>query len=341
MTPSISVIMPVRNATKWLAHAVASIRAQHFGDFEFLIVDDGSGDGTAAMLSTLAADDSRIHVLHQAPQGIAAALNNAIAKARAPYLARLDADDRAKPDRLGKQFAFMQTHPEIALIGTFAERIDAAGNIVDRLTPPTEHAKLVQVLERTNPFVHSSVMMRTALARRLGGYRLAFQAAEDYDLWLRVAETGGIANLADYLTQYRQHESNLSRRDAIRQSFAARLAQRSAVVRRSGAGDPADALGAPPDWWAATAETSFFSDDVAFYRLLDSDRLQGPQHIRAVRDRLFRLNHVERRLAQMRLRAMLHEIGVPIGPRHLWIAILIAVLHPARALSLAWRGDAG
>jgi glycosyltransferase involved in cell wall biosynthesis len=160
MTPAISVIMPVHNGAEWLAEAIASVRAQDFGDFEFLIVDDGSDDGTAAMLSRFAADDGRIRLLHQAPQGIVAALNNAIAAARAPYLARLDADDRARPYRLGKQFAFMEAHPEIGLLGTFAERIDAAGNIVGRLVPATDHAGLARVLGRTNPFIHSSVMMR-------------------------------------------------------------------------------------------------------------------------------------------------------------------------------------
>jgi glycosyltransferase involved in cell wall biosynthesis len=338
MTPAVSVIMPVRNGAEWLGEAVASIRAQDFGDFELLIVDDGSDDGTAAMLSGFAAEDRRIRLIRQAPQGIVAALNNGIAAARAPYLARLDADDRARRDRLGKQFAFMEAHPEIVLVGTSAEVIDAAGNVVVRLTPPADHASLTRALSRTNPFVHSSVMMRTVLVRRLGGYRAAFRAAEDYDLWLRMAEAGGVANLAEYLTQYRRHDANLSRRDAVWQSFSARLAQRSAAGRRRGVGDPADALTAPPDWWADEAETSFFADDVGFYRLLDSDSAQGPQYLRAVPERFFQLNHAERRLAQMRLRVMLHEIGAPIGLRHLWIGALIAALHPGRALGFAWRG---
>jgi glycosyltransferase involved in cell wall biosynthesis len=330
--------MPVHNGANWLPEAVASVRAQDFGDFEFLIVDDGSDDGTAATLSAFASNDRRIRLLHQAPQGIVAALNHAIAAARAPYLARLDADDRARPDRLGKQLAFLQAHPKVGLLGTFADTIDAAGNVIGRLAPPTDGARLAHVLGRTNPFIHSSVMMRTALVRRIGGYRAAFKAAEDYDLWLRLAEAGGIANIAECLTQYRRHDSNLSRRDAIRQSFSVRLAQRSAAGRRSRAGDPANALAAPPDWWAEAAETSFFADDVGLYRLLDADQLRGPQYLWAVRDRLFMLNHVERGLAQKRLTAMLQEIGPPIGARHLWILMLIAVLHPTRALRFLWRG---
>ena len=341
MTPVISVIMPVRNGAEWLGEAVASVRAQEFGDFEFLIVDDGSDDGTAGMLAEFADADRRIRVLHQPPQGLVAALNNAIAAARAPYLARLDADDRAKPDRLHRQLAFMEAHKEIGLIGSAAEKIDAAGRIIGRLAPPTDGARIARALLRNNPFIHSSVMMRAAAVRGLGGYRAAFRAAEDYDLWLRMAEAGGVANLADDLIQYRQHGSNLSRRDAIRQAFSVRLAQRSAAGRRTGAGDPASDLTTPPDWWAAEAETSFYAADVGLYRLLDSDRPRGPRYIGAVQDRLFDLNHVERRLAQSRLRTMLHEIGAPVGLLHLRILTLIAVLHPARALGFAWRGTSG
>jgi len=194
------------------------------------------------------------------------------------------------------------------------------------------------VLARTNPFVHSSVMMRTALVRRLGGYRAVFRAAEDYDLWLRMAEVASIANLAEDLTQYRRHAASQSQRDAVRQSFSARLAQRAAAARRSGAGDPAAALTAPPDWLAQDAETTFYADDVGLYRFLDSNEAQAPQYIRAVTARMFRLGHVERRLAQQRLRAMLRETRQPAGWRHVWIAMLIAALHPGRALRFAWDG---
>jgi glycosyltransferase involved in cell wall biosynthesis len=341
MTPAISVIMPVHNGADWLPEAVASIRAQDFGDFEFLIVDDGSDDGTAAMLAAFASADNRIRVLHQEPQGIVAALNNAIATARAPYLARLDADDRARPDRLGKQWAFMQAHPEIGLLGTFAETIDAAGNITGRLTPPADGKKLARILRRTNPFVHSSVMMRSELVRRTGGYRAAFRAAEDYDLWLRMAEICDIANLPAYLTQYRQHDANLSRRDAARQSFSVRLAQRSDAVRRGGLDDPASTLTIPPDWWAEEAATSFYAEDVGLYRFLDSDPRRASHVTGAVWHRLFGLNHVERKLAQMRLRSMLHETGSCVSLQKLELLMLIAVLHPPRALSLMWRGNSG
>jgi glycosyltransferase involved in cell wall biosynthesis len=337
MTPAISVIMPVRNGAVWLAESVASIRAQQFASFEFLIIDDGSDDGTPAMLASFAAADPRIRVFRQAPQGIVAALNAGIAEARAPYLARLDADDRARPDRLRKQFAFMEAHPEIGLLGARAEVIDGAGTRVGRLTPPADPGRLARVLERTNPFVHSSIMMRTGLVRRLGGYRSAFRAAEDYDLWLRMAEVSGVADLAEDLVQYRRHAASQSQRDAVRQAFSVRLAQRSAAARRRGAADPAAALTAPLDWWAKDAETAFYGDDVGLYRFLDADAQEAPRQVRAVTARLFRLSHVERRLAQQRLRAMLREARMD-GWRRAGIALLIAALHPGRALRFAWDG---
>jgi glycosyltransferase involved in cell wall biosynthesis len=339
MTPLISVVMPVRNGTKWLHEAVESVLDQEFRDFELLIVDDGSDEDTVRRLAEIARADGRIGVLHQAPQGVAVALNLGIGAARAPYIARLDADDLARPDRLARQLAFMQAHGDVDLVGSAAQVIDGAGAVIGRIAPPTESGRIARHLRRGNPIIHSSVMMRAGLLHQLGGYRATFGAAEDYDLWLRIAETGGIANLPEPLVAIRRHESNLSRLNAVRQSFSVRLAQRSAAARRAGTGDPAAALTAPPDWWAAEATTMFFAPDVGFYRFLDSDRATAPEYVRAVQSRLFSLNHVERKLAQARLKAMLHEggSGSSFGMPHLWILLLIALLHPARALSMAWR----
>jgi glycosyltransferase involved in cell wall biosynthesis len=318
--------------------AVGSVRSQHFADFELLIVDDGSDPLTARRLDEIAASDSRVRVLHQPASGLAAALNRAIAQARAPYLARLDADDRARPDRLGRQFAVMEAQPAIALLGSFADIIDENGAIIGRLTPPVDAAKLKRVLARTNPFIHSSVMMRSALVRHLGGYRAAFCAAEDYDLWLRMAEASGIAIIPEPLVQYRRHSCNVTRLDDVRQSFSQRLAQLSATGRRSGKGDPAAALTAPPDWWQPAADSSFYAADAAFHRFLDDGAECGPAALAAVQRRLFSLNHRERKMTQLRLHAMLEKMGSPLGvAARLRIWLWIALLHPARALTLAFR----
>jgi glycosyltransferase involved in cell wall biosynthesis len=281
--------------------------------------------------------DDRVRLLHQPPQGIAAALNLGIAAARAPHLARLDADDVARPDRLAQQLAFLDRHDRIDLIGSAAQVIDEGGRAIGRIRPPTDPGKLARHLRRGNPIVHSSVMMRADLVRRLGGYRKAFGAAEDYDLWLRMAENGGIANLPERLVSLRRHDASVSRRNAVRQSFSVRLAQRSAAARRTGASDPAAALAEPPDWWAAEAEATFFAPEVGFYRFLDSDRTAARQYLAAVERRLFTLNHVERRLAQARLGEMFDETRD--APLRLQIAALIALLHPGRALAMAWRAS--
>lgn len=336
MSPLVSVIMPVRNGQEWLLEAIRSVQAQHFSNFEIVVVDDGSDDRTGDILDDIALTDIRIRVFHQPPEGLVSALNRAIAAARAPYLARLDADDRADPDRLSKQLAFMRVHPEIGLLGSWADKLDRTGTVIGRIRPEADSAKLIDILERSNPFIHSSVMMRADLVRQVGGYRAAFAAAEDYDLWLRLAEAGGIANIPEPLVQYRVHEAGVTRRDAVRQSFSVRLAQRSAAIRRATGHDPAAGLVAAPDWWAPEAETSFFSEDVGLYRFLDAEAAQSVKHLAAVRRRLWRLNHVERKLAQWKLHALLRQPGIPVGVR-LQIAILIGILHPSRALSLAWR----
>jgi glycosyltransferase involved in cell wall biosynthesis len=338
MTPVISVIMPVRNAARWLPEAMESVLAQQFREFEVLVIDDGSDDGTPALLADVARTESRIGVLRQPARGIIAALNLGIATARAAYIARLDADDRARPDRLARQLAFMQAHREIVLVGSAAEVIDAAGAPIGRIVPPTEPARLARRLRRGNPFIHSSVMMRTEVVRELGGYRRPFAAAEDYDLWLRMAEIGGIANVPQTLIAYRRHQSNLSRHQAVRQAFSVRLAQRSAMLRARDGHDPADALPGPPDWWAREATQGFFAPDVRFYRFLDADGTTALDHLGAVQSRVFSLNHMERKLAQRRLLEMLgSETTGRLPLRQVRLCLLMGLLHPGRALAMAGR----
>jgi glycosyltransferase involved in cell wall biosynthesis len=328
--------MPVRNGARWLRQAVDSVLNQEFRDFELVIIDDGSDDDTVGLLDRCARDD-RVRVLRQPPQGIAAALNRGIAAARAPCLARLDADDVARPDRLARQLAFLDHHDRVDLVGSAAQVIDEVGTVIGCVAPPTDSGKLARHLRRGNPIVHSSIMMRADAVRRVGGYRNAFGAAEDYDLWLRMAENAGIANLPERLVALRRHDASVSRRNAVRQAFSVRLAQRSAAARRTGASDPAAALAEPPDWWAANAESAFFAPEVGLYRFLDCDRTAAPQYLAALERRLFTLDHVERKLAQARLGEMLGE--TPDLPLRLRIATLIALLHPGRALAMAWRAS--
>jgi glycosyltransferase involved in cell wall biosynthesis len=267
--PKVSVIMPVRNGERWLAPAVESILGQTLSELELIVVDDGSIDASAEILSALRRRDNRLRVMQQRPDGLVAVLNQALALAQAPLVARLDADDVALPERLERQSICFERHDGLVLLGSWAERIDAEGRCIGYLKPESEPERLAETLLRRNPFIHSSVMMRTALVRKLGGYRRAFLAAEDFDLWLRLSERGVVANLPETLTRYRCHDANATRRQAVRQCFSSRLAVAAAALRRSSGFDPADRLPGPPDWWAPDALREFYAEAARICRFLD------------------------------------------------------------------------
>ena len=300
MTPQITVVMPVRNGARWLGEAVESVVSQTLPDWELIAIDDGSTDDTPRILGEWERRDQRIRAIRQDALGLVTALNRGLAEARAPLLARLDADDRALPQRLERQLRHLVSHPDIGLLGSWAQKIDERGTRHGQLKPATEPEQLSRALLQGNPFVHSSVMLRTEAVRRLNGFRPAFRAAEDYDLWLRIAETARLANLPEVLIEYRWHSGNVTSRSAIRQAFSVRLAQRSAVARRETGNDPADRLSEPPDWHAQSADGSFYAGDAALYRLLE---LADPEIDAADADfaplavRFAELNHAERALA--------------------------------------------
>ena len=303
--------MPVYNGSRWLAEAIDSVLAQTLSNFELLVIDDGSTDDTPRLLAQYADRDRRIRVLRQDHLGLVAALNRGLAEARGPLLARLDADDRALAHRFAAQLRFLTDNADFGLVGSWARKIDEDGVVRGQIRPETVPERLSEQLLRGNPFLHSSIMMRTELIRGLGGYRSAFEAAEDYDLWLRVSEHSKVANLAEFLIEYRWHPDAVTRRKAIRQSFSVRLAQRSAQARRQSGRDPAGGLTNPPDWNAIEPSASFYADDAALYRLLSAADVNAPAA--AVKDldfsllaeRAATLTHAERRLA---LRAALYYV---------------------------------
>ena len=195
--PAVSVLMGVRQGARWVRGAVESLRAQTDPDWELVVVDDGSTDGTLATIEAIA--DPRVRAERQEPAGLTAALVRAAARARAPLLARLDADDLARPERLGRQRAFLAAHPDVGLLGTAAVEVDAEGRAVARVSPPADDAAIRRALIRRNPFVHSSVMMRREVFERAGAYDLAFPVAQDYDLWMRMSALTRLANLPEAL----------------------------------------------------------------------------------------------------------------------------------------------
>jgi glycosyltransferase involved in cell wall biosynthesis len=204
--PPISVLLAVYNGGRYLRAAVDSILAQTFGEFEFIIIDDGSTDGSSALLAEYAAKDSRIRLVSRPNKGLTATLNEGLALARGEFLARMDADDIALPQRFERQIAYLREHPECVLLGSRVMLVDPEGMPIRPWCHQLEHADIDTAhLNRGWPVVHPAVMMRTDAVRRVGAYRDQYNTLEDLDLFLRLAEVGKLANLPEILLHYRQH----------------------------------------------------------------------------------------------------------------------------------------
>ncbi len=231
--PLISVVMPVRDAAAFIDEAIASIRAQTLPGFELIIVDDGSADASIEIAARHAAQDSRIRILTLPPSGIAVACNHGFSAAQCPYVARMDADDVAKPHRLARQLEVLSASPTVAALGSECEVIDQTGAVSGRMPAPTTPEDIRTILPQANCLAHPSTMLRREAVLAIGGYRPAFALCEDYDLWLRLSERHDLMNVAEPLLSYRHHDRQLSREPSDRRALAVLAAQHAARQRRS------------------------------------------------------------------------------------------------------------
>ena len=209
----ISVLMPVRNVPpRFLDRAVASILAQTEGDFEFLIVDDGSADGAHERLQSWHRRDERIRILANPIRGVTHALNHGLAHCRGKLVARMDGDDVAEPTRFAEQAAYLNRHPGCVAVGSDLLLIDPDDRPLTRVRQAREHDEIVQMmLGGLNGVIgHPSVMMRLGSIRRVGGYDPTYPHSQDLDLFLRLANDGALANLPRPLLRHRQHLSAVS-----------------------------------------------------------------------------------------------------------------------------------
>jgi glycosyltransferase involved in cell wall biosynthesis len=244
MTPAISVVMGVYNGMPFLDEAVKSILRQTFTDFECIAINDGSQDESGAVLDAYAATDSRLRVVHQENRGLVATLNRGIHEARAPLIARMDADDIAHPERFARQIAYLHAHPEIAVLGSAITVIDASGAALREIPYPMGAENIAKKMRHEGSYVaHPAVMMRREAVLAVGGYREAFRHAEDYDLWLRLLDRCSIDNLPESLLYYRQHGNNTSFKHRFAQDFATKIARYCAAARQQGKIDPINAWG--------------------------------------------------------------------------------------------------
>lgn len=233
-SPLLSVLMPVYNAERYVAQAVESILNQTFRDFEFLIIDDGSTDRSLSILKRYAAQDARICLVSRSNAGYVSALNEMLGQSRGKYIARMDADDVALPDRFQHQISFLEQHPGVVCVGGAFELIDHKGRFLIALKIGTTDAEIQQAaLAGHGSICHPTAVMRRSALLKIGGYDESLMPAEDVDLWLKLGEVGQLANLEKPVLRYRLHPHSVSAQASLFQREQARRACEFAWKRRN------------------------------------------------------------------------------------------------------------
>lgn len=207
--PKVSVIMPAYNAEKYIKEAIDSILSQTFQDFEFIILNDCSQDDTENIILSYQ-DDRIVYLRNEKNMGVAATLNRGLVVAKGEYIARMDSDDISLPDRLAKQAAYLDSHPDVAILGTALERFGE--DIPAQLRSFSSDPQQMKIaLFFSCGLAHPTIMMRAAVIQSLGGYDLAYEGLEDYELWCRVTRQHQVTALPEVLFRYRVHAGQVTR----------------------------------------------------------------------------------------------------------------------------------
>lgn len=207
--PKVSVLMPVYNGEQFLREAIESILKQTFGDFEFLIIDDGSTDNSADIVQSY--NDRRIRLLsNEQNAGITESLNRGIMEAKGEFICRMDADDVSLPERLETQLNYLEENRDVVMTGTWTIRIDEQGHRQEVEQYPVRHQEILRTIFVHNPFAHGTMMLRRNIVQQVGTYDARFLHNEDYDLWLRIAARYTTANIPEPLVLRRVHTKNIT-----------------------------------------------------------------------------------------------------------------------------------
>ncbi|MEW5784278.1 MAG: glycosyltransferase [Bacillota bacterium] len=290
-SPQVTVLMPVFNGEKYLEEAIGSILKQSFVDFELLIINDGSTDGSAAIINSY--HDPRVRPVHNEKNlKLAAALNRGIALARGEYIARMDCDDLSLPERLSRQVSFLDENPSCGLCATNAVAVNTAGENLFNLFPEETAVPLEWTLIWENPIAHPTVMLRKKF---LLEFDLKYQdiPSEDYDLWCRLVLRAKISRMSEVLLHYRYHPDssyNVEKKRHLLQAIASSRDLAFAVTRQEIPVFHADltifpkAMGEPPkvydtgsvnEWLAlllAKSREKFGWDDRGYQNAKDDSR---------------------------------------------------------------------
>lgn len=205
----VSVLMSVYNDARYVGETVESILRQTFTDFEFIIINDGSTDGTKEVIESFR--DPRIILVNRENKGLTKSLNEGIKLSRGQYIARQDADDISLPHRLEKQVTYMDDNPEVAVLGSSFRLINVKGKKIKDYHYPTTHDEIKKCLFAfQSAFPHTSVIFRKDKVQELGEYNERFVRSQDYDLWLRVCQRFEVASLSEPLVCLRFREDSIS-----------------------------------------------------------------------------------------------------------------------------------
>jgi hypothetical protein len=215
--PDVSVILPVYNDADTVGNALESVLYQTFDDYEVVVVDDGSTDDSAAVVrDRIQSSDPVRLVEHERNRGLPAALNTGLEAIEGQFAARQDADDKSLPERLSTQFEYLSARPNVGVLATGVEVVDANGHVTGSFAPPTDPTT---VLDRGNPIVHGSIMARRDALLSVGGYDEFFKYCQDYDLWNRLARAEyELRAIPDRLYRLQREQGSLT--IAQRQTYA-------------------------------------------------------------------------------------------------------------------------
>lgn len=293
--PEVSVVLAVRDGLETLDAALDSVLDQQEVELELVAVDDLSSDSAGERLAARAARDSRLRVLESPGEGLTAALRVGCASARAPWIARQDARDLSLPGRLRAQLDAVRDRPNLALVSCFTEVLAPGGELLyveDGGATPDEEQAISTGVRRVGPSAHGSVLFRRDTYERAGGYRLDFPLAQDWDLWLRLAEAGTFLTVGRPLYRRRLSPTSSSFRLRSLQLAFGRLAERAARERRERGEDRralAEARRLAARWARARARPDPRAEALAHYHFGEILRRRGEPVARAYLARAVRL----------------------------------------------------
>ncbi len=232
MNPTVSIIISVYNSEVHIRESIESILGQSFTDFEVIVIDDASTDATSEILHEYTEKDARVRSFRNEQNlGLTKSLNKAIRESSGTYIARMDADDIAYPERFEKQVAFLSSCPNYGLVGSWAIVIDNQGKEIDQYQWETKDGEIRKNLIKYNCIIHPSIMMRAEVLEIVGYYDETFRYAQDYDLFFRIVRHFKVQNIAEPLIKYRIGTSSITGSKNRAQAWCAMRARWNAIKR--------------------------------------------------------------------------------------------------------------